>query len=554
MQKKLLLTLIVAALSGHAVAGERESMEALRATTLNLINALVEQGVLPKAKADALIKEAEAKAAVTTVANAPTADGAPPVVRVQYIPEAVKSEIREQLKREVLAQARTERWGEPGSLPDWISRIKFDGDVRLRYQQDIFQSYNASIGNFTTAYANYQKVNETKPSYSAVATASPDQYYLYVNQNGDVASNRDTYKLRARLGMTASINDDVSTRFRISTGSTTTPISTNQTLGNGLNKYSLVLDRAYLRYTPTSWLTLTAGRLDNPWLSTELIWAPDLGFEGMTAEFRRKTGDSSLTPWLTMGAFPLQELGSSARNKWLYAAQAGMDLELSPTTTARIGLAIYDYHHIHGELDDPSGANNNNDYTAPTFVQKGNTLFNLRPSSSIATTYTNGYLFGLASDYRLVNLTGSLDLADFDPVHVWLTGDIVKNIGYKASEIARRVGTSTTGSNPTYLNNPLEAKTLGYLAKVSVGMRNLTYEGDWQFNFSYRYLERDAVLDAYTDSDFHLGGTDAKGYVLSAGYAFAKNSWLDIKWMSAKEISGLPLSIDVLQTDVNVRF
>jgi len=85
-------------------------------------------------------------------------------------------------------------------------------------------------------------------------------------------------------------------------------------------------------------------------------------------------------------------------------------------------------------------------------------------------------------------------------------------------------------------------------------MPKIANKGDWQSFIGYRYVERDAVLDAFTDSDFHLGGTDAKGYFLGGRYAFEKNSFLGFRWMSAKEISGLPLAIDVLQLDVNVSF
>ena len=41
-------------------AGERESLEQLRSTTLNLIDMLVSEGVLSKSKADILKKDAEA--------------------------------------------------------------------------------------------------------------------------------------------------------------------------------------------------------------------------------------------------------------------------------------------------------------------------------------------------------------------------------------------------------------------------------------------------------------------------------------------------------------
>jgi hypothetical protein len=72
--------------------------------------------------------------------------------------------------------------------------------------------------------------------------------------------------------------------------------------------------------------------------------------------------------------------------------------------------------------------------------------------------------------------------------------------------------------------------------------------------FGYRYVERDAVLDAFTDSDFHLGGTDAKGYYIGADYAFTPRVFARLRYLSANEIDGAPLGIDVVQLDLNAAF
>jgi hypothetical protein len=125
---------------------------------------------------------------------------------------------------------------------------------------------------------------------------------------------------------------------------------------------------------------------------------------------------------------------------------------------------------------------------------------------------------------------------------VLVSADFVKNNGFDREEILQRTGLD------------LEPKVKGYQAKVTVGMPKLVNKGDWQGFVGYRYLERDAVLDAFTDSDFHLGGTDTKGYFLGARYTFEKNTFMGLRWMSGKEISGLPLAIDVLQLDLNTSF
>jgi len=78
--------------------------------------------------------------------------------------------------------------------------------------------------------------------------------------------------------------------------------------------------------------------------------------------------------------------------------------------------------------------------------------------------------------------------------------------------------------------------------------------GAWRAFVGYRYVEADAVLDAFTDSDFHLGGTDAKGYFLGADYGFTPRVFGRLRYLSANEIDGAPLGIDVLQLDLNAQF
>ena len=95
------------------------------------------------------------------------------------------------------------------------------------------------------------------------------------------------------------------------------------------------------------------------------------------------------------------------------------------------------------------------------------------------------------------------------------------------------------------------AKVLG---PITIGADAIRKLHDWQVFVGYRYLERDAVLDAFTDSDFHLGGTDAKGWILGGDYGLARNTWLTLRYLSADEIDGPPLGIDVLQLDLNTRF
>ncbi len=526
------------AIGQPAFANDRESLETLRETTLNLIDALVEQGIFTRAQAEAMVKGAQAKAAKSAAKQKASVAVAP--VRVQYVPESVKIEIREQLKQEVLAQAKTERWAEPNAVPSWLDRIKWEGDIRLRYQMDNFDSAN-------TKPLDYIFAADSGTTRAAGFLTGDDSRGATANTTYD----RERFRVRARLGMLAKVSDEWSAGIRLATGSATDRVSTNQTMGTDFNKYELFLDRAYIKYEPAEWLSISGGRMPNPWFSTDLVWDVDLNFDGFAATIKPQIGDGGFRPFLTVGAFPIRENNPpNAKSRYLSGAQAGAKWEMARNSKLTIGAALYNYTRLEGQLEGDPGAD-----LVPGFGQyeygkglrqKGNTLFltDFDRTDGEAPQY-----WGLASKFRPMNLIASLDLAHFDPVHVIFTADYVKNTAFDRGEIERRTGIKLT-----------DGKDYGYLYKIAVGMPKLEKRHDWQASFTYRYLGSDATVDAFADSDFGLGGTNLKGYTLGMSYAVDQNAWLNARWMSAESIDSFSLvpshryAVDVLQADVNVRF
>ena len=516
--KPLVMALSLAFAVPAQAGSERQDLETLRATTLALVDALVKKGVLSAEAAQDLVRQAEKKGEEQAKAVA-AAETAPGVVRVPYIPEVVKREISEQIRQEVVAQAKTEQWGDVNAVPEWVGRLKWEGDFRLRYQDDLYAGGNAPGTDFIL-----------------------DPYGLgSVDNPVNTGVDGQHLRVRARLGLTAKVTDYVSAGFRFSTGNTTNPVSTNQTLGNDFNKYSLVLDRAYAKVQPWDWLSVSGGRIPNPFFSTDLVWHSDLNFDGVAATFTPwARSDRSGKPFFTLGVFPLQQVDTSAVNlakdKWLYAAQAGLDWKMDGDTRWRFGLAYYDYRNI-AAVADPIPGDGRYDYADSILKshQKGNTMFEVAPADK-------PLLYGLAADYSLVNLTATLDLAHFDPIHVILDGDVVKNVGYDKAKV------------DSLLSQPQAARTLGWQTKITVGWPAMQNRGDWQAFLGYRHLERDAVLDAFNDSDFRLGGTNSKGFFIGGSYGMDRNTWLTAKWLSADAIDGLPFSVDVLQVDFNAKF
>ncbi|MDO9204579.1 putative porin [Methylotenera sp.] len=520
-----------------AHAGERESLEQLRSTTVNLVNLLVQEGVLSKGKADDLLKQAtqdalkakekDAVADAASTQNA-TVDKAvdEKMVRVQYVPEIVKKEMREEIKKEVMTTLNYKAGTRLG-MPEWIDRMVWEGDLRFRYQNDKFPTGNPDPRDFN------------------LANGGAD-----LNNTSD---DRSRTRLRARLGVKAQVNDWMSAGLRMTTGSLGDPISPNQTQEAASAKYTLGVDRAYMNAEIKPWLNVVGGRFANPWFSTDLVWDPDLAFDGVAVSFTPKINDN-WSGFATIGAFPLDEIEGSnlnkAKSKWMYGSQAGIKWTSANKSSAKVGVALYDFDNVEG-ISNPNNLNSY-DATVPVFRTKGNSYFDINEQfNNVATSK-----YSLASKFRELNLTGEVDIAAFDPVHVILTGDYVRNIGFDSKEISRR-----TGLNNSFLP---KKQVNAYQLKLTVGMPSTYKAHDWQAFAAYKRLEADSVLDAYTDSDFYLGGTNAKGWVLGGSYGLDKNTWLTARWFSADEIeprgaslfgaSLSPLSIDVLMLDLNAKF
>jgi hypothetical protein len=417
-----------------------------------------------------------------------------------------------------VAQAKQEGWIKPDTLPAWVSRMKFEGEVKFRLQSNHLPAANAPVGT----YVDVQSTNS-----SGALTL--------LNTQGDSQLARAQF----RLGIEAPVDSWVTAGARTTTGNLNSPVTEWQTLGTTFGRSTIGLDRAYIKLDPARWATLWLGKFSSPWFSTDLVWYEDLSFEGVVASLHRDL-DMGTTPFFTAGVLPMQgydctsmQILGCGQYKRLYAAQLGVEQKLAGDSGLKVAAALYDFDNVQGQTNDPAFPTDKT--FVPGFVQKGNSMFNVNPLGSPP-------LFGLASKFRELNLTAQLDLAFFDPTRIILSADFVKNIGFDRQQILQRTG------------QDLEPRTTGYQAKLSVGRPTITKAGEWQTWIGYKYVERDAVLDAFNDADFHLGGTDAKGWFIGGTLGVAKNTSLRLRYLSANEIDLPPLAIDVFQMDLTAKF
>jgi len=547
-----------AALPGAAAAAPAPSENA----TINLIRLLVQQGVLKADQAEALVAqaEAEAKAARAAPQDRGGAVAQAGDVRVPYIPQTVRDQIRDEVKAEVMVQAKAENWAQPNTFPDWVSRITIDGDVRVRDESRLYSGSNSN------EIVDFAKLNSKGP-YDLNRNTN-NNYPPMLNTRED---RRNQLRIRARLGVRAEISESWSAGIRLATGSDDSPVSTSQTLGGGMGKKDIWLDQAYLTYRPTKWATVTGGRIANPFESTDMLFSNDLNFDGVAAIFKQPLEGRDVTLFGTLGAFST-EYGSNGWNsssfsegksedKWLLAAQAGADWKIDNRNSVRGALAYYHFDNIAGRRASACSPrarpeNCDTDWSRPAFMQKGNTLFLLRNITSNpldpANTPQPQYV-GLASKFDLLDLNLRWDTRVFDGLGLRLNANYIRNLAYSKGKMwSRSQGNIVNNFGD---NGEVESGPNAWMLQATLGRSfDMKEKGDWLAFVGYKYIQPDALPDAFNDSSFHQGGTNARGYYIGGSYAFDKNVYGVLRWMSTREVYGAPLSIDTMQFEINARF
>lgn len=352
----------------------------------------------------------------------------------------------------------------------WVDTIKFNGDMRVRHES----FFNKTAG----------------------------------------VKDRDRERFRMRFGATATMQDIlVGIRFASGTGE---QVSTNQTFGASWSQKSLFIDQAYMQWKAREWLSLTGGRMTNPFWRTyasDLVWDNDLNPEGYSLGFAKPMGER-LDLFATFAALPLQENSAIEADPWLYGYQLGGGIKMSEDTKITMGAAYY------------AASNEMLASLAPNVQQEGNSRVGAGPQ--------------LATHFRIAQFTGELK-SHIGPVPAALQGDFVRNMKDDPN----------LGSN-------------GYQTGVILGKAKNA--GTLEFAYFYKYLQTNATFADFADSDFGNGGTNRKGHIMWLAYAPRDYVTLSFKYFLTRRLNpfisttGAALTspsysdINRLQCDIVVKF
>ncbi len=195
--------------------------------------------------------------------------------------------------------------------------------------------------------------------------------------NHEDSQSRSRWRYRLRFGVKGDLYDQFSYGFRLSTNPNYDR-SGNVTFGDsdsagpfGKDKSLLAIDQVFLSWKPTSYLTLTGGKMPNPFYSTSMIWDENLNPEGAAEQFS-KTFDN-VEVFATAGQFIYGDsadnaaftgAGNNFSDIFLFEEQVGIKYKFDDNTAFKVAASLLTYSGSQNG-DAPGGTVANLYSTAP---------------------------------------------------------------------------------------------------------------------------------------------------------------------------------------------
>jgi len=347
---------------------------------------------------------------------------------------------------------------------------------------------------------------------------------------------RNRFRVRGRLGLTANVTDEISATFRLASGNSDDPISTNQSLERTFTRKPVNLDWAYLTLKPgktfhmePGWLTITGGKMGvGAFRTSELVWDDDLSPEGATETlnlFQQRTG---FVHNVRVNAFQwvIDELAADG-DPWMGGAQLVGEFAPSETVNWTVALADYNFMNIN-----KVAAKYLNRYNDPPTNTSPNSSYNSQLANSNSLDRdANGLITGYSEDFNVLNLSSELNASN--PLNLGIPAgifaDFAANTGAGDDNIGFYVGAGIGKAGKDWYHDSLKNP------------------GDWGMSYTFARVEKDAVLSlfSYSDLDYSTsngtqkGSTNMQAHILRLDYELLKNLQLTLKteFINALDVS-----------------
>lgn len=343
--------------------------------------------------------------------------------------------------------------------------------------------------------------------------------YEAFDQN-EATRDRNRFRYRLRWKIQKELSEDLDLGFRIVSGSATDPTSTNQTFTGDFTYKSILIDQAYVKYRPAflkesiphlEKAEFGGGKVENPFFETSggLLWDADVMPEGFYESLAFEFFDKKLKPFVNLGQFILQE-NAATPDAELYGVQAGVRWN-PPGFAKDSGVQLT---HALGYFDYSDYTRSSNFLVSGTSLARGNTV------ASSGTSLAAGD-FNILQIYNDANLkVGSLP--------VKLFSDVFTNLRDQTPDP--------------------DDRSFGYQYGLRLG--EAKKKGSWEALYYYGYVEANAVVGAFSESDFGAGHANKRGSVAKLGYKLTDSMKLGFGAYFVNNVTGADDETRRFQTDL----
>lgn len=449
------------------------------------------------------------------------------LVKKHLITDQEAEEVRAELTKEV-STTSAGKW----KLSTPINELELYGDARMRYE------------------------------YRGGRTAGDDP----AHPNDWYERHRERY--RVRIGLRGTLADDWFFGLRLETS--TSPRSTNVTFGddsqvNGpFSKDSdrISVGQAYLGYKGFPDITLTAGRMPNPLVTTLMTWDDDINPEGLAEQWKH-----TFTIGGGGGAEVAQSYSKEGKGVVTTAAPAE-PFKMKIDVFANFAQFVYDDTNPENPIGpQPSGVPTTDAFllawqVGARFNFPKNFYVQLAPTLYNYTGTGDTFFHHFVGDTPADNQTG---------VNSLLVLDIPGEIGWKIGELPMRI----FGDFAVNLEGDDRAAAAGhpgkgdqrYAYQIGLGIGQLKAKHDWEIRAWWQHTDQYSLDPNLVDSDIFDSRVNMEGVAVKAGYALADAIVFNLTWaygwrsnslFGTGGVGDIPINpldeYQIFQADLNVKF
>ncbi len=324
----------------------------------------------------------------------------------------------------------------------------------------------------------------------------------------DQSQVRNRLRYRLRFNVNAKLNDAISGGFTLASGDVNNPISTMQTANQFFTRKPLFLDRAFINYNPGFFkpLTLTGGKFAYPWYRTELTWDNDLNPEGVAQKMDFKFESTPVLKRIAFVGFelPFAETSKTAANKsivqsMVYGGQLQAEWELSSRLRLSTYGGFYNWHNADAAAFASAIATAASPLNGLLRLNNNSTQNSIGTFKNAAGSITNAQF---ASKFALLDAVARFDIkTNSERWPIMILGDFVQNT--RACANRGNILPPATGTTLSF-NAPCDPRQRrGYWLEADFGRSR--EKGDWEFNYTRIFIEREAVLGIFNFSEMRQG-------------------------------------------------